>query len=87
MRKLLSVVAAAVATFGLATAAGAATVEWSGTLVANVGTLPQFIHQGTGVATVNGSSGGIGHINTIQMKQGLSYTGGNNNPFSCRIHY
>jgi hypothetical protein len=83
MRKLLSLIAAAslLASLGLATAAGAATVEWSGTLIVNVGTLPQFEHiGGTGVATVNGSAGGIGHINTIQWHHGMTYTGGNNVP-------
>jgi hypothetical protein len=82
MRKLLSLIAAAslLASLGLATTAGAATVEWSGTMVVNVGTLPQFVHNGTGVATVNGSSGGIGHINTIQWRNGLSFSGGNNVP-------
>jgi hypothetical protein len=56
MRKLLSLIAAAalVASLGLATTAGAAVVEWAGTLIVNVGTLPQFQHYGTGVATVNG---------------------------------
>jgi hypothetical protein len=82
MRKLLSLVAAAtlVASLGLATTAGAAVVEWSGTLEVNVGTLPQFLHYGTGVATVNGSVGGIGHINTIALHHGLTFTGGNNIP-------
>jgi hypothetical protein len=82
MRNLLSSVAAAAlaAGLGLATAAGAATVEWSGTLIVNVGTLPQFEHHGTGVATVNGSSGGIGHLNTIFWKEGLTFTGGQNVP-------
>jgi hypothetical protein len=82
MRKLLSVIAAAslLASLGLATTAGAAVVEWDGTMVVNVGTLPQFVHLGTGLATVNGSAGGIGHINTISIPGGLTFTGGNNVP-------
>jgi hypothetical protein len=82
MRKLLSLIAGAslLASLGLATTAGAAVVEWSGTTIVNVGRLPQFVHYGTGVATVNGSSGGIGHINTIQWHHGLSFSGGNNVP-------
>jgi hypothetical protein len=82
MRKLLSLITAAtlVASLGLATTAGAAVVEWSGTMIVNVGTLPQFQHFGTGVATVNGSAGGIGHINTIAWHDGLTFTGGNNVP-------
>ena len=82
MRKLLSLVVAAtlVVSLGLATTAGAAVVEWSGTMIVNVGTLPQFTHLGTGVATVNGSAGGIGHINTITIPSGLTFTGGHNVP-------
>jgi hypothetical protein len=58
-------------------------VEWSGTLTVKMplaGDLPPFVHLGTGVATVNGSAGAIGHINTIQWHEGLTYTGGNNVP-------
>jgi hypothetical protein len=91
MRKLLSLIAAAtlLASLGLATTAGAATVEWSGTLIVNVGTLPQFNHQDTGVATLNGSAGAgataggalLGHINTLTMPPGgLAFSGGNNVP-------
>jgi hypothetical protein len=32
------------------------------------------------VSTVNGSGGGIGHVNTLQLHHGLSYSGGNNVP-------
>ena len=82
MRKFLSLIAivALLASVGLASTAGAAVVEWEGSMVVNVGTLPQFKHQGTGVATVNGSAGAIGHISTISWQSGLTYTGGNNVP-------
>ncbi|MHC4718663.1 MAG: hypothetical protein ACYS5V_16975, partial [Planctomycetota bacterium] len=81
MRSFSSLAAAAtlVAGLGLASTAGAATVEWAGTLIVAPGTLEQFQHFGTGVATVNGSAGG-GHINTIRWTKGLSFTGGNNLP-------
>jgi hypothetical protein len=82
MRKLLSLIAVAalVGSLGLASTAWGAAVEWSGTMIVNIGTLPQFEHFGTGVATVNGSAGGIGHINTIAIPSGLTFTGGNNVP-------
>jgi hypothetical protein len=81
MRSFSSLTAAAtlVAGLGLASAAGAATVEWAGTLIVAPGTLDQFQHFGTGVATVNGSAGG-GHINTIRWRRGLSFYRGNNLP-------
>jgi hypothetical protein len=80
MGKLLCALAAGVL---FATSAVAATLEWSGTLTVKMplaGDLPPFVHIGTGVATVNGSAGGIGHINTIRLHHGLSYSGGNNVP-------
>lgn len=68
-------------TLSLATAiaAEAATVEWKGTLSLNIGPLPPLTHHGTGVATVNGS-GGLGHLSSIRLQGGLTYTGGNNVP-------
>jgi hypothetical protein len=85
MRSFSSLAATAtlVAGLGLASTVEAATLEWSGTLTVKmplVGDPPPFRHFGTGVATVNGSAGGIGHINTIRLHHGLSYTGGNNVP-------
>jgi hypothetical protein len=80
MRRLATLNLTAAVGLGLASTAGAAVVEWSGTLIVNAGPLPPFTHFGTGVATVNGSAGGIGHINTIRLHHGLSYSGGNNVP-------
>jgi hypothetical protein len=80
MRRLATLLLTAAVGLGLASTAGAAVVDWSGTLIVNVGTLPQINHQGTGVATVNGSAGGIGHINTISWHHGLTFTGGGNVP-------
>jgi hypothetical protein len=59
--------------------ADAATVEWSGTLTVSLGGEIPSVHYGTGVATLNGS-GGLGHLNTIGLAGGLSYSGGNNVP-------
>jgi hypothetical protein len=80
MRGLATLILTAAVGLGLASTAGAAVVEWSGTLIVNAGTLPPFAHFGTGVATVNGSAGGIGHINTIVIPSSLSFSGGNNVP-------
>jgi hypothetical protein len=68
---------------GTATVTHASVVKWkwSGTLIVNLGALPDFKHFGTGLAMVNGSSGsGYGHLNTLRLAGGLSYTGGNNVP-------
>jgi hypothetical protein len=83
MRRLTTLILAAAVGLGLASTVEAATLEWSGTLTVKMplaGDLPPFVHIGTGVATVNGSAGGIGHINTIRLHHGLSYSGGNNVP-------
>jgi hypothetical protein len=82
MRKLLSLVASATlaAGLGLVAPAGAAVVEWEGTMITNMGRMPQFVHQGTGVSTVNGSAGAIGHISSITWNGGLTHTGGNSVP-------
>jgi hypothetical protein len=79
MRRLAALTLTAVLGLGLGGAAGAATVEWSGTLVVDIGRWGHFEHYGTGVATVNGSAGGK-HINTIYWTRGLTFTGGNNAP-------
>jgi hypothetical protein len=55
-------------------------VEWPGTLELHFLWL-DISHPGTGVATLNGSSGSpYAHLNTLQLPGGLGYTGGNNVP-------
>ncbi len=71
MRRLLSVLAAALLVVGVASLANAAPLKWHGTLKVELGTLPTAFTTGTGVATVNASSG-FGHLNTIRIAGGLT---------------
>jgi hypothetical protein len=73
MRKWYTyVVAGAVAAgLGMAGPAAAATLEWAGTLVIELGATPPIVATGTGVATVNGSSG-LGHLNTLRLAGGIT---------------
>jgi hypothetical protein len=84
MRRIATLVLTAVVGLGLTGAAGAATVEWSGSLIVDTGRWGHFEHYGTGVATINGSAGGK-HINTIHWTQGLTFTGGNNVPETVQL--
>jgi hypothetical protein len=52
---------------GLAGVAGAAPLNWSGTSWTDLGDNPPGIIQGGGVATVNGSGGIGGHLNTLRL--------------------
>ncbi len=58
----------------LAGSAHAAPLKWQGTSVFRLGTSAPTIITGTGVATVNASSG-FGHLNQIRLAGGLSGTG------------
>lgn len=71
MRKLL-ILAAAISLVvpGLASAAP---LKWSGTLEIELGPLPTMVIQGTGVSTVNNSTG-YGHLNNIALQGGLTGT-------------
>ncbi len=71
MRRLLSVLAAALLIVGVAGLANAAPLKWHGTLKVELGTLPTAFTTGTGVATVNTSSG-FGHLNKIRIAGGLT---------------
>lgn len=73
MRKwsTLVAVAALAAGLGMTGAAAAATLEWAGTLLIDLGATPPVVATGTGVATVNGSSG-LGHLNTLRLAGGIS---------------
>lgn len=73
MRKTLVLVTA----FLLAVVAGQAsakTLDWHGTLDIDLGALPTLRIQGSGVATVNNSSGGT-HLNTLRIAGGITGTG------------
>jgi hypothetical protein len=68
MRKLIQLGLVAVVALGFAGPAGAALSNWEGTLILELGELPQLASSGGGIATVNGSSGGIpAHLDTIAV--------------------
>jgi hypothetical protein len=52
---------------GLAGAAGAAPLNWSGTSWTDLGDNPPGIISGGGVATINGSGGVGGHLNSLRV--------------------
>jgi hypothetical protein len=58
----------------LAGTAHAAPLKWQGTSIFRLGTSQPTIITGTGVATVNGSSG-LGHLNTVRLAGGLTGSG------------
>lgn len=58
-------------------AAGAALMYWDGTLALQLTSLPVFDATGSGVATLNGSSGvtgtsGVGYLNTLRITGGIT---------------
>jgi hypothetical protein len=57
----------------LAGQAGAKTMEWHGTLVLDLGFMKSAIYEGSGVATVNNSSGGA-HMSTLNLGTGITGT-------------
>jgi hypothetical protein len=67
MRKLVLLLALLL----LAGPAGAKTMQWHGTLVLDLGFNPSAIYQGSGVATVNNSSGGD-HLSTLRLAGGIT---------------
>jgi len=60
MRKLVQLALIAVLALGFTGTAGAALLNWEGTMVLELGELPPLQNTGGGIATVNGSSGGTG---------------------------
>jgi hypothetical protein len=68
---MLSVFAAVLMVVGVAGLANAAPLKWVGTMKVELGTLPTAFAQGSGVATVNSSSG-LGHLNTIRLAGGIT---------------
>jgi hypothetical protein len=48
-------------------------MEWHGTLVLDLGALESAVYQGSGVATVNNSSGGA-HMSTLRLAGGITGT-------------
>jgi len=73
MRKLFVTLTAVLVTM-LAGQAGAKTLDWHGTLDIDLGWLEGIRIEGSGVATVNASSGGA-HLNTLRLDGGLTGSG------------
>ena len=67
MRRLIVLLAVLL----LAGQAGAKTMEWQGTLLLDLGFMKSGIIQGSGVATVNNSSGGP-HMSTLRIQNGIA---------------
>jgi len=67
MRKLVMLSAAAMLAFGVTGTANAAPLNWNGTLILELGTLPAIPATGGGVATVN-DSGALGHLHYLRLK-------------------
>jgi hypothetical protein len=71
MRRLLSLPLAVFLVGGVAAVADAAPLKWEGTLVVELGQLPPVRSTGGGVATVNGSAGGL-HLSTLALAGGIT---------------
>lgn len=68
MRKLFVVFSTGLLALGLAGAASAAVLNWSGTLVVDMVDFGKGTATGGGVATINGSSGGVpAHLSTLRL--------------------
>jgi len=74
MRKSLGLLIGTLLVLGLAGTASAKTLGWHGTLDLDLGALKTTSIAGSGVATVNDSSGGT-HLNTLRIAGGLTGTG------------
>jgi hypothetical protein len=68
-RNLLGIALAGFLALGLAGSASAATLDFTGTLTVQIATLPVAVGTGTGVASVNGSAGGV-HLTTLALGGG-----------------
>ncbi len=73
MRKLLVLASCLVLILGLVGEASAAVIEWVGTGTTKLGAGRPAKQTGAGVATINGSGGGI-HITTLRMGGGIGGT-------------
>jgi len=62
------------AAFLVAGQANAKTQDWHGTIVIDLGALESMVLQGSGVATINDSSGGS-HLSTLRVNGGITDSG------------
>ncbi len=74
MRKTIGLLVGLTLAFGVAGTAGAKTLAWHGTLEMDLGALQSIRTLGTGVATVNNSTGG-NHLNILRLAGGLTGSG------------
>jgi len=74
MRKSLGLLVATLLILGFAGTASAKTLGWHGTLDIDLGALDTLRLEGSGVATVNNSSGGT-HLNTLRIAGGITGSG------------
>ena len=74
MRKTLGLLLVSMLTLGVAGSASAKTLDWHGTMDIDLSWLETIRIEGSGVATVNDSSGGA-HLNTLRLAGGLTGSG------------
>jgi hypothetical protein len=74
MRKTLSFLICTMLALGVAGTASAKTLDWHGTMDIDLGALKALRFGGTGVATVNDSTGTT-HLNTIRLAGGITGSG------------
>ena len=74
MRKSLALLIVTLLALGFAGSASAKTLGWHGTLDLDLGALETLRLGGSGVATVNNSSGGA-HLNTLRLAGGITGSG------------
>jgi hypothetical protein len=71
MRKTLGLLLGAVLALGVAGTAGAKSLDWHGTIEVELGALETGVLVGSGVATVNDSSGSA-HLSTLRLGPGIT---------------
>ena len=77
MRKVFLLLTTALVAFGLAGSSSAALLNWEGSSVLLLGDFPQGTFSGGGVATVNGSAGGVpAHLNSLGLAASRGQIGG-----------
>jgi hypothetical protein len=74
MRKTLGLLLGAVLALGVAGTAGAKSQDWHGTITVELGELMPLDLIGSGVATVNDSSGSA-HLSTLRLTSGITDSG------------
>ncbi|MBW2267152.1 MAG: PEP-CTERM sorting domain-containing protein [Deltaproteobacteria bacterium] len=82
MRKLNLLFITAIAVLGIVGNASAAVMNWEGTATIRLGDLADGVFYGGGVATVNGSNGGVpAHLQTLRLAGSRGNVGGDATAF------